>query len=1030
MPRRPRLFLFAVFFSIVTLASCVSSFHSEPEVLATDCVTGPSLTLPALKPLALPALKPNLPLSPREELATFKVAKGFRVELVAAEPDVIDPVAMTFAEDGRLYVMEMRGYPNAGLGEGKPVLPGRIKCLEDADGDGVFEKCSTFIDNLRFPTGLCCWRGGLIVCNAPDILYCKDTNGDGRADVRHVLYTGFGIRNIQQLVNTPQFHFDNWIHACNGANDSSIRPVMDLNGIAPPALFVPIDLRARHLRFRPDKLGSLEPMSGGGQYGLAADNGGSWFTCTNAQHLRHIVLPDRYIRRNPDLPVSAVVLDIPDRVDEHGPPAKVFRISPYEPWRLERTAQRKEGPTANKFPPTELFAGGFITSACGTLIYRGGLFPKLYDGNAFVCDPANNLIHRDVLEANGPTYTARRHDKNCEFLASTDIWFRPVFLCPGPEGAIYVADFYREVIETPLSLPDDIKKKYNLESRARGRIWRIIPDTAPQKPGQATALSKAANDALVARLDSANAWQRLTAQRLLLERNAADAAPAILKLTQAERETTRIHALWLLDGLGKLSIDRIEKALGDAHPLVREQALILSEPHLKASQSLRDAVLRLVKDDSPRVRFQLAFTLGEMPAGARAAKALAELARRDGGNVWMQTAILTSAQPHAAALLEELTTGEAAPPAMLGRVAGMVTAKQDPAALDRLLASATKGEGSPTLQQLTIVEGLAQALSRRGTPLAARALKTDELGGQLLRFFDRSAVLAVDAAAPLPTRQASVRTLAYGPFGHAEGALRKLLTPQTPPELQVAAIQAIALFDDAKATDMLLASWNAFGPNVRREVQEVLFARPARIVALLAAIEKGDIAAANIDLARREQLLRHGRADIRDKAKKLFAGLATPERKKIVEDYERALKLEADAERGRAAFKKHCATCHRLENVGTEVGPDLLSALKTKTRDVLLIDILDPSREVDSRFVNYLAEDRKGKQYTGLIASESASSVTLRRAEGAEDVLLRKDIFQLASTSKSLMPDGLEKNMNDQEIADVIAYLIAAVNRK
>jgi len=1006
--------------SLRSLASAVLFSLAILSCLAVLADSGPKPTKPG----------PASPLSPREALACFKVAPGFRVELVAAEPDVIDPVAMTFDEDGRLYVVEMSGYPNGGLGEGKPVQPGRIKRLEDADGDGVFESCTLFVDDLRFPTGVCCWRGGLIVCNAPDIIYCKDTNGDGKADTRHVLYSGFGIRNIQQLVNSPQFHFDNWIHACNGSNDSVIRTGVDLNGRAVPADFAPVALRSRHLRFHPDVVGSLEPMSGGGQYGLSADNGGSWFTCTNSQHLRHIVIPDRYVRRNPDLAVPTVVLDIPDRVDEHIPAAKVHRISPYEPWRLERTAQRREGPTASKFPPTELFPGGFITSACGLLVYRGGLFPKQYDGNVFVCDPANNLIHRDVLEENGPTYTARRHDKNCEFLASTDIWFRPVFLCPGPEGAIYVADFYREVIETPLSLPEDIKKKYNLESRSRGRIWRIVPDSFPAKPGKAAALSKTASADLVPLLDSANAWQRLTAQRLLIERNTADAVPTVRKLTQAGSAHTRLHALWTLEGLGQLTHEEIEKALSDRHPLVREQALVLAEPHLKTSAALQAAALRLTRDPGPRVRFQLAFALGEFPPGGEAAKALAELARRDGANPWMQTAILTSAQPHAAALLEELTTGEAAPAALLARIAGLVAAKQDPAVLDRVLLAATEGNRRPTLHQLTLVEGLAQALARRGMPLTARARQKDALAASLIGFWDRSASLVQDTDAPLAERQAGLRVIGYAEWKLAAPLLTKMLSPQAPVELQIAAVQTAALGDDVQAAQLLLAHWNTFGPSVRREAQEVLFARPARLNALLTAMEKGDVLPVHIDLARREQLLRHSRPEVREKAKTLFAGLAAPERKMVVDEFQKALTLEADPARGKAVFKKNCATCHRLEEVGTEVGPDLLSALKTKTREGLLIDILDPSRDVDPRYVNYLVQDRDGKLFTGLIASESGTSLTLRRAEGAQDVLLRKDIHEIVSTSKSLMPEGLEKELKEQDVADVIAYLISVAQRK
>ncbi|HZT80114.1 MAG TPA: PVC-type heme-binding CxxCH protein, partial [Gemmataceae bacterium] len=368
-----------------------------------------------------PGIPPTGPRSPKEELATFCAAKGFRVELVAAEPDVVDPVAMAFDEDGRLFVCEMRGYPNEGRGtdprdpkKPSPIATGRVKLLEDRDGDGIYERCTTFAEGLRFPTSVMPWKGGVIVANAPDLLYLEDTDGDGKADRKRVLYTGFNLDNIQQLVNSLQWGLDNWVYGVAGNAGGTIR-----SGEKPDAPAV--TLRGRGIRFHPETPGSLEPTSGGGQYGLAADDWQRWFTNTNSQHLRHIVLPDHYLRRNPALAVRAVTLDIPD----HGPACKVHRISEFEGWRVERTRRRKGGPDAKRFPPTELVPGGYITSACSPVVYNADLFPEAYRGNTFVCDPANNLIHRDVLEPRGATFTAKRGDADCEFLASTDNWFRP-----------------------------------------------------------------------------------------------------------------------------------------------------------------------------------------------------------------------------------------------------------------------------------------------------------------------------------------------------------------------------------------------------------------------------------------------------------------------------------------------------------------------------------------------------------------------------------------------------------------------------
>jgi putative membrane-bound dehydrogenase-like protein len=975
----------------------------------------------AVEPIGKPD-KPIGPLSPKEALASFRLVPGFRIELVAAEPDVIDPVAMAFDEDGRLFVVEMPGYPNGGVGTGKPVIAGRVRLLEDRDGDGYFETSRIFVDDLRFPTGICVYRGGLIIANAPDLVYCRDTDGDGRADQRSVLYTGFGLRNIQQLANSLQFHFDNWIYGCNAAADSEIRAVQDLHGkaVSNPAN---IPLHARHFRFRPEKPGQFEPASGGGQYGLTADDYGQWFTCTNSQHIRHIVLPERYLIRNPYLRVQTVTIDIPDGTEEHTAAAKLFRISPFEPWRLERTQMRREGPEAKRFAKTELVPGGYVTSACGILIERGGRFPPPHAGCAYVCDPANNVIHRDVLVPAGPTFTARRLDRDCEFLASVDTWFRPVFLCQGPDGAIYVADFYREVIETPLSLPEEIKRRYNLESRGRGRIWRIVPQDGRRLPPPC--LSRASSAELVALLEHENAWHRLTAQRLLLERKPGpEIRPALVQLARrSARDVGRIHALWTLEGLGLLEAEDILTGLRDDSPRVREQALVLAEPFLQRQDAaISRQVLSMVSDGSDRVRFQLAFALGYI-RDPGAAEALTQLLRREGANRWMQMAILSSALPHAFRLLELLAEDEKIPADILVTLVSMVAGNSQPQAVERVFLRLMKNPQQPTAQQLQLLSSLAQGFARQGKSLEGFFPADSRAGQQLNAWFRTAAEVALDSARPVGMRIAAVRVLGYREPTEAMAVLRQLLAPQQPPELQLAAVQSLAQVNSPQVVDVLLEHWASFSPTIRRAAQEAFFARSERLPRLLQAVETGTIRPQDLDLVYRQQLLQHPDPAIRNPAQKLLAQSGQEDRQKVVAQYRVALQLTGQAERGRELFAKHCAICHRLGQVGTEVGPDLLSALKTKTPEGLLLDILDPSREVDSRYLNYLVADRSGRVYSGIIAAETATAITLRRAEGMQDTLLRSEIEQIQSTGKSLMPDGFEKQLTPQDLADLIAWL-------
>ncbi|MBV9123997.1 MAG: HEAT repeat domain-containing protein [Planctomycetes bacterium] len=959
------------------------------------------------------------PLTTREEQSTFHLPPGFRIELVACEPEVVDPVAMAFDEDGRLFVAEMPGYPNGGVATG-PASSGKIVRLEDRDGDGRYETSTVVAGRLRFPTSVLPWKGGLLVADAPDIFYLEGSGG-GHTGRRRTFYTGFGLDNIQQLVNGLQWGLDNWVYAGAGNNGGTIRSVEK------PKV-PPVTLHGQGIRFHPEEAGSLEPTSGGGQFGLAANDWEHWFTATNNQHLRHIVLPDHYLRRNPLLSVPAVTLDIPD----HGAACKVYRISPFESWRVERTRRRQGGPDARRFPATELVPGGYITSACSPVVYSADLFPPPYRGNTFVCDPANNLVHRDVLTEVGATYSARRGETESEFLASSDTWFRPVNLTVGPDGALYVLDFYREVIETPLSLPEDIQRRLNLQSRGRGRIWRVLPEgsSRPSKPE----LGKAGTGELVRHLADTNAWWRLTAQRLLVERQDPAAVRPLEELARtAPQPQGRAHALWTLHGLKALPDALIEKALQDAHPGVREQALRLAEDRLAAAASLRAAVVSLVEDSSPRVRFQLALTLGEVHT-PETLTALARIVHRDGGDPWIQTAVLTSAGHHAPGLLAALVHDpefrrslQAPQLQFLTRLAAVVGAGAGEEDLARTLNLLTEGQAENDDWRAAVLEGLGQGMRDRQRPLnqlwEKPPVALQKTIPKVIPIFRRAAAVAGDEKRPLAERVAAVRLLGYGPFQVEGLSWPDLLAPTSPGDLQRAAVRALSLQDRPEAAQLLLSAWSGYSPAVRREVVEALFARPERLRLLLDAIEHQKVLPAQLEPFRVEQLRRHPDEAIRRRARALLADWSAPDRRRVVEEYRPALDLPADAGRGRTLFQKNCATCHRLGQEGVEVGPDLLSALPTKTREGLLLDILDPNREVDPRYVTYLVTTQSGRVFTGIIAAETSSSLTLRRAERAEDTILRSQIEEVRATNQSLMPEGLEKLLSKQDLADLIAYL-------
>jgi putative membrane-bound dehydrogenase-like protein len=585
------------------------------------------------------------PREPGAALSTFRIKGGFRLELVASEPDVVDPVAMAIDEDGRMFVVEMRDYPfEPGKGQTPEqdarARPGRVRLLEDLDDDGRVDRSTVFADGLAWPTGVLCWKGGIFVTAAPEVLYLKDENGDGAADRREVVYTGFGKDNVQGLLNSLRWGLDNRIYGTSGSNGGDVRSARSSQVVS---------VRGRDFRFRPEE-GALEAISGGGQFGMCFDDWGNRFVCNNSNHIRHVVLESSYLSRNPYFAAPSVVKDI--AVD--GAAAPVFRSSPPEPWRLVRTRWRAQSSERSRYAPTELVPMGYFTSATGILIYRGDAFPAEYRGNAFIGDVGGNLVHRKVLEPEGATFAAHRpeDESSSEFLSSSDNWFRPVSFCEGPDGALYLVDMYRETIEHPLSIPDSIKQFLDLKSGDdRGRIYRIVPRDFARRPRPL--LSKARDTELVGYLGSRGSWWRETSQRLLVERQSKAAGLLHGFLRKEENPLRRLHALFTLDGLGALEPQDLHQVLSDKEPGIREAALRLAGKLLRGNLLSWDRVLALADDPDVRVRKELALLLGEEET-AKGLAALAKVAQEDADEPWVRAAVLSSAATRAHELFREL----------------------------------------------------------------------------------------------------------------------------------------------------------------------------------------------------------------------------------------------------------------------------------------------------------------------------------------------------------------------------------------
>jgi len=954
------------------------------------------------------------PLSPAEALKQFHVAPGLRIELVAAEPEIESPVAMAFDEDGKLWVVEMRDYPN-GPAPGQPPQ-GRIRVLEDRDGDGRYESSRVFADRLLFANGLMPWKGGVVVTAAPHILYLKDRDGDGRADQHEILYEGFTAKNPQLRVSHPKLGLDNWVYVANGLRGGMVKRHGQDDA-------KPINISGRDFRFDLAR-DRYEAVSGMGQYGNSFDDWGCRFVCNNRAHLQHVVLPNRYLARNPFLAISAVLNDISELTP--GPLNSGDLVYPL----------------SRNWTTSNLHAGRF-TAACGVTIYRGDLLPASHRGAAFTCEPTGNLVHEEILRPHGATFRSRPPRDKVEFLATPDDWFRPVSLAGGPDGALYVVDMYRAVIEHPEFMPPELKRRPDLTlGKERGRIWRIVPEghkTTAIRPK----LGLAATVDLVPLLGDANGWRRTTAQRLLLERQDRTAIEPLRKLcTASDRPLARMHAAWLLEGLNALDADLAARLLNDENPRVREQALFLCERWLPTSATIQKGVLALAADADARVRFQAALSLGQWDDD-RIVPALAKIAAGGSDDPWTRAAVASSVPQRAGTLLSALLKPDAeltvkVTPARLAlaqELAALVGARQEPKEVLALLATlhALSGKddrrdaGSTGMRwQMAALNGLADGMGRRGRQLSAflDSLPAENRQAAELAeaLFARAGQVCADRKREAADRVNAVRLLAHARPEVALPILSRLLRDDPLPEVRLAAVRALAPQPSAEVPRLLMKSWPAYTPALRREVAEAMLRQPDRARFLLGEVEAKRVAAGDLDVPSKNRLLKHAQADIRRRAMKVFQASIPEERKQVLERFRKVLARKGDPGRGREVFRQNCATCHQVAGVGTTVGPDI-SDTRTKTAEMLLQDILNPNASIDANYVNYIVTTKSGKEITGIIATESASSITLRRAEVQTDLVLRQDIDELRSTGVSLMPEGLEKTITLEQMADLLSFL-------
>ena len=961
-------------------------------------------------------------MSPEDSLKAMRVRPGFKVELVASEPLVMDPIAFDWGADGRLWVVEMKDYPLGKNNDGKS--GGRIKFLEDLDGDGRYDKATVFLDDVNFPTGVLPWRKGVLVSAAPEIFYAEDTDGDGTADKRETLFTGFTEGNPQHRVNGFELGLDNWIYGANGDSGGKISVAADLarklastqrnTNLLGQILTNVVNISGRDFRFHPDS-GKFRAVAGMTQFGRHRDDWGNWFGNNNPNWLWHYHIPEHYLTRNPYLAVKStkqMLANYPEST----------RLYP-----ASRTRQRFNDP--QQF--------NHVTSGNSPTPYRDELFGPDFATSVFISDPVHNVVHREVLEPNGVTFTSHRapDETNSEFLASEDNWFRPIMLKTGPDGALYIADMYRQVLEHPEWIPAHIKPRLDLRAgEDKGRIYRVYPANATLR--KIPRLDQLETTNLVAALDSSNGWQRDTAQRLLIQRADRGAAlPLAQFLATSTNAKARLHALCTLDGLGGISRQIVMRAWKDPHPEVRAFGVWAAEPFGNAiEQRLGLAggfpeLTALLNDPSPRVRYQLAFSLGEWP-GTNVASVLTQLALRDFADPNLRVAILSSATTHVAAMLRTvLARHQEAPAGLLEELLGLAASlKKDDVIAETLDAVALDDSGSFAVWQFQALAAFLEALERRDSSLekfagtAAPSLQATLK--KLERLFPDAHIAAGQGKRSEADRLAAIRLLGrFVPQRNDDlKQLAGLLRPEHTAAIHHAAVASLARLKEASAAEALLIGWNNHSPALREEILAALFSRREWVGGLLARMEKETIPARQLGAAWQQKLAQHSDRAIRERAAKLFSATAA-DRQALLKDYAGVEKLTGNRDRGFALYRQHCATCHRLGGEGKAVGPDL-GALSNKSVPALVEAILDPNRAVEARYVGYNATTKDDREISGIIVSETANNLTLRATDGREETLLRADLKELSSSGLSLMPEGLEKALGPQDMADLSAALL------
>ncbi|MFK8112085.1 MAG: PVC-type heme-binding CxxCH protein [Rubripirellula sp.] len=979
------------------------------------------------------------PLTPDESIKHFVTPEGFAVERYADERDFNSkPISMNWDERGRLWICETLDYPNE-LGKNRD----RIRICEDTDGDLVADKFTVFAEGLSIPTAIVIVRGGAVIQNGTETIYLKDTDGDDVSDQESVLITGWGAGDTHGGVSNFRYGLDNWIWGMQGYNNSS--PEFDGKQTQ--------SFRQGFFRFKlsqtdPPKVTDLEFIrsSNNNTWGLGISEEGLIFGSTaNGNPSMFVPVPNRYYEN----------------------------VRGWSPATLGSIADSAQ------FDPTtenvrQVDHHGKYTAAAGHALYTARAFPRQWwNKTSFVCGPTGHLIGTFVLRRDGADYTST---SPLNLLASDDQWSAPIMAEVGPDGAVWVLDWYNYIVQhnpTPHGFKTGKGAAYesDLRDKKHGRIYRVVPaGDRSSKLHEFTSLAGATNNQLVAELSHPSFMWRLQAQRLLVERGADDVLQPLLALLTDESldaiglNAGAIHSLQTLQGLGYIKLDSNSEVAGHvstglqsalAHPSagVRRNAIAVL-PHDELGLALLLEHRELLRDRDAQVKLQAILTLADMPASRQAGALVAELASGE-TDAALIDALTSAAAKHAISYLQQVTSGQQQPSDGVLRITRQVAehvarARPDAESLQGIVASLDNA--NPALAT-PILDGLTRGLPsdyqiEANKELDAAFIKAFERGdrtlkGKLLQLASLSgtnalepyakeimeSLLAIieDEEAEGNQRGSAARDLVGFRSGDDDvvETIMEQLTPQTPPDVSEKLLAAVLLSSSDSAGEVIIESLPAMTPKTKSSALNVVLGKPAWVESLLAAVGAREFDLNELSLEQKQSLRSFPNRKLRAQAEKLLAmggGLPDADRDKVLKSLLHLTEKSGDVDSGRAVFKKVCAACHKHGEMGHEIGPNL-TGMAVHPKAELLTHIIDPSRNVEGNFRLYNVLTLDGKVINGMLAGETRTSITIIDSQAKKINVAREDIDQLIASRKSVMPEGFEKQASEQELTDLLEFL-------